>query len=93
MSNDELTLRCPEDGCIGWVSFVKPRSGDSFFGCGECGTVWRTRDELNAAIDAILAKCEYRRASYVRTQEGWSGASLEDEDPKYEELVEEEPVV
>jgi Leucine-rich repeat (LRR) protein len=90
MSNEELTLRCPEKGCIGWVSFVKPGSGESFWGCGECGTPWRTRDELNAAIDAILAKRRYRRASYVPTPAGWSAASLDDEHPDYEELVEKE---
>ncbi len=90
MCDEGAALRCPEEGCIGWVSFVEPGSGEAFWGCGECGSVWSSQAELHKAIEEIVERYEYRRASYVRTEDGWSAASLDDEHPDYEELVEEE---
>lgn len=81
------TFRCPETACIGWVSWVEDED-DSFWGCGECGSVWTESDELNEAIDESIEKHAYRKKCYRKTKGGWKPLPLEKEPEDYEELVE-----
>ena len=88
---EEEPLRCPVPQCIGWVSEVEEDRGKTFWGCGECGTVWRKKAKLDKAISKIVKRFPYREKSYVLTDDGWEPAPEDDEHPDYEELVEEEP--
>ena len=85
----ELTLRCPEQACTGWVCWIDD-GDEKFWGCGECGNVWPTRDELNAAITSAIEAHPYRAKCYVKTADGGDPVPLDAEPEEYEELVEEE---
>ncbi|MEO0474511.1 MAG: hypothetical protein AAF085_00890 [Planctomycetota bacterium] len=41
---------CPVPGCEGWVVKVDEKMNDNFWGCGECGNVWQTKEELDQAL-------------------------------------------
>jgi len=81
----EPQLRCPVDACSGWVCKV-----EDFWGCGECGEVWRDRKSLNRAISATVKKHPYRAGCYVKKGSGWTPADQAQERSDYEELVESE---
>jgi hypothetical protein len=88
----DLNLRCPEQTCSGWVCWVDD-GDEKFWGCGECGNVWFTREELDAAITTIVEKYPYRAKCYVKSGKpatAWDPAPPEEEPEDYDELVEEE---
>ena len=81
-------LRCPIKQCIGWVCEVEEAPGKTFWGCGECGNVWRKRAALDKAITKIIKKPPYREGCYVRTDNGWQARDDDEVNADYEELVE-----
>ena len=83
-------LRCPVMGCTGCVSEVDADTADSFWGCGECGNVWRSRAALSKAVTEIVKKFPYRKVCYVRHGHRWDPAPPEEEPADYEDTVERE---
>jgi hypothetical protein len=82
-------LRCPETACTGWV--VEVCDGDEhFWGCGECGTTWFDRCELDESIRAAVTKYPYRKKCYRKSKQGWNPAPVRNEPKGYEDLVEQE---
>jgi Zn-finger nucleic acid-binding protein len=80
------SLRCPVETCTGFVCEV-----DDFWGCGECGNVWKDRKSLDQAITQIVKKRAYRAGCYRRRgAEGWAAVSAENEPKDYEALVQRE---
>jgi hypothetical protein len=77
-----LQMRCPIETCTGWVCEV-----EDYWGCGECGNVWPHRMALERAIAAVVKKCSYRAACYVKRGMSWAPAALDQEPPDYEDLV------
>jgi hypothetical protein len=75
-------VRCPVQTCSGWVCEV-----DDFFGCGECGNIWRSEKELANAIKQSIVIFPYRAAAYMLVGQTWknnpSGSMASD----YEEKV------
>lgn len=80
--NDFNQIRCPKQGCYGWVNFV-----DDFYGCGQCGNVWFSSDELKSDIEWIIQKYEYRKNCYSLDN---VLVALDNEPKNYTELVENE---
>lgn len=89
LSMAESPFRCPESTCIGWVSQVED-DDETFWGCGECGTVWSDSDELSEAIDGAIEKHPYRKKCYRKTRSKWNPVPLDKQPDDYEELVEQE---
>jgi len=84
------TYRCPVAGCAGWVSQVEDeRMG--FWGCGECGAIWKSLAGLAREITAIVAKFTYRKQSYRKRGRHWMPGDLAKEVGGYEERVAAEP--
>jgi uncharacterized Zn finger protein len=86
----EVTYRCPVAGCWGWVSEVDD-GGDKFWGCGECGSIWRSLASLEKEITAIVARFPYRRKSYRKKGAHWAPGELTKEVSDYEDRVASEP--
>ena len=80
-------LRCPSKTCYGWASEVEESANSKFYGCGSCGSVWKTLPELFDAIERIISKYKYRKKVYVKSQNGWHGVELIDEPEEYEDSV------
>jgi uncharacterized Zn finger protein len=59
----ELTYRCPVAGCAGWVSEVSEEE-KKLWGCGECGSIWKSLVSLEKEITAIVAKFAYRDSRF-----------------------------
>lgn len=87
MSNN---IRCPVKTCSGWVCEVEDSPNQTFFGCGECGTVWWKKSELDQAISQVIEKFPYRAQSYLNTDQGWTAQPFELEDPDYDQKVRKE---
>jgi hypothetical protein len=84
--------RCPVPHCAGWASYVEDKGeGRSFWGCGECGSVWFDKKNLFRDIDAITKRFPYRKKSYIKQGTEWLPADPSKEDPRYEDRVEQEP--
>jgi hypothetical protein len=91
-TKEPVLFQCPVSGCTHLVGFIEARKGlhGSFWGCGECGTQWGTKKELDAAILASIARYPYRKQCYRKGKSGWEPA--EPEDPEIEELIRKEPI-
>ena len=70
-SEIEIVWRCPNAGCEGFVSFVEDED-DSFYGCGEDGTVWKSRTQFFDAIESIVDKYPHRLKCYIRNGKEWT---------------------
>ena len=57
--------RCPVSRCSGWVVLVADPEERSFWGCGECGSVWYNRSKLFEEICKIINRFPYRQRCYV----------------------------
>lgn len=55
-------VRCPKETCFGIVSYIDDTP--SFWGCGECGSVWFKKDDLYGDIKNIISKYPYRGCVY-----------------------------
>lgn len=80
-----VIFRCPIPACWGDVGEVDLGKQGRFWGCGECGERWRTKAELDRAIDAIVRQYPHRRKAYRKTREGWMPGRKEIDG--WEELV------
>jgi hypothetical protein len=88
----DMPYRCPVSHCIGWVVNVdSDDNGRSFFGCGECGSIWYDKNTLYSEIAQIVKKYPYRKKSYYKKFDKWIPADPEKESQKYEEKVKTEP--
>ena len=88
---EETPYRCPMSGCAGWVSYVTLKRRRPFYGCGECGCLWKTEADVFAAISAVVKRYPYRRKSYVRKDGRWLPGDPKKEARSYEERTEREP--
>ncbi len=51
-------IRCPVKACGGWVSCVTLKGRTPFYGCGECGTIWK---QANLLFDAVASTKKGKR--------------------------------
>jgi len=84
-AKDEDHLRCPENSCYGLISYVEDEK--PFWGCGECGTVWFTQQDLFEAIEHSIEKYPYRAEVYTKKGNIFFAVPLENEPNNYEETV------
>lgn len=91
VEKEDPPYRCPVSHCAGWVSFVE-EDASGFWGCGECGSIWRKEKNLQSEITNIISRYKYRCGCYMKKSDRWIPAPFSDEDSDYENLVESEPV-
>ena len=82
----DIRFRCPTLGCVAWVHEINDGE-DVFWGCGECGDIWRGQQALDRAISHIVKMFPHRKKVYVRTGKHWSFVPESQEPKNYEELV------
>jgi hypothetical protein len=86
---NEQQYRCPISGCTGYAVYVTNFDPQPFWGCGECGSVWRQKDELFNDIDRIVKRFAHRRACYKPgNSERWVPGPRKAEPRNYDEMVE-----
>jgi hypothetical protein len=71
---EEEPLRCPVPSCAGFVSRVTEGRGAkkaSFWGCGECGSIWREVSKLHREIESITKRFPYRKQCYKKVGKEW----------------------
>ncbi len=81
--NTNFQIHCPTAHCSGWVCFI-----DEFYGCGECGNVWFSKDELDTAINEIIKKYPYRNQVYQKIDNTYQPNDTKL--PNYDKLIETE---
>lgn len=82
--------RCPVSHCAGWVDLIEDKTS-SFFGCGECGSMWYDEKNFQKEITQIISLYDYRAKCYNMIEDKWMPAPFKNEDKNYESLVESEP--
>ena len=85
------TYRCPVSACAGFVDYVKNDGEKSYWGCGECGSMWYKKVKLLKEIENIIKKFSYRKKCYRKSKEQWLPADPDKIPDDYEERVENEP--
>jgi transcription elongation factor Elf1 len=87
----EVLIACPCKTCSGFVTYVEPKGHAPFWGCGECGQQWQSRQELDEAITQIVQKYPYRQRCYRKAGKGWEPIDLSpDWLEEYQEQVQKE---
>ncbi|MEH0872581.1 hypothetical protein [Serratia liquefaciens] len=86
----DVPFRCPISQCGGWVSQVDSFEDGEFWGCGECGSIWRKKETLMKEISLIQKKYEYRKHCYQKVGAEWVPTALESEFTGYQDLVKSE---
>jgi uncharacterized Zn finger protein len=81
-------LRCPVPRCVGLVSKIDD-DNTSFYGCGECGSIWYDKKNLYAEILNIIEIYPYRDSEYIMKGEAIL-PSLEIKDYEIQVLKEKE---
>ena len=73
--NDKFDLskyswRSPIGGSHGFVSYIEDTDGN-FFGCGETGAIWKTKEAFYRDIERIINKYPHRRHFYKKVGADW----------------------
>ncbi|WP_276378603.1 hypothetical protein [Flavobacterium sp. H4147] len=90
LNNNTSPYRCPVSHCAGWVDLIEDKTS-SFFGCGECGSMWHDEKNFQKEITQIISLHDYRAKCYNMIEDKWMPAPFKNEDKNYESLVESEP--
>jgi len=69
------------------VCEVEESPSSRIYGCGSCGHVWRSTEQLNIAIEKIISQYSYRKKVYSKSGSNWKAVDIDDEPEDYEELV------
>ena len=86
------TYRCPVSRCSGWVDYVDNEDDERpFWGCGECGSIWRKKAKLLKEIESIVKTFSYRRKCYRKSKGEWLPADPDKIPDEYDERGEDEP--
>jgi uncharacterized Zn finger protein len=83
----EKPLRCPILGCTGLVSHIKE---DSFYGCGECGSIWRDKKNLFRDIANSIKSYSYRSKVYLKEMNRYLPVEPDKEPKDYDDKVRKE---
>ena len=90
----EETWKCPVSHCDGWVSHVhideRYLDGGDQWGCGECGSFWRDKNNLIKEAREIVKKFPYRSV-YYETRDGQLKPTEPGDCPNDSEKIESEP--
>ncbi|WP_152601976.1 hypothetical protein [Burkholderia paludis] len=86
----DVPFRCPVSQCDGWVSYVDSFEEGNFWGCGECGSIWRKKESLMAEISSIQEKYGYRKSCYQKIGDDWVPENQNNEVDRYDDLVQSE---
>ena len=63
---DEISIECPI--CVdGIVCYIEDEIDGSFYGCGECGNIWRKKEDLFKDIEKTKKK---RNSSFNKNKKG-----------------------
>lgn len=81
-----IIMRCPIETCAGWVE----GADDVSWYCETCSYEWDTREELNEAIEEVIANRPYRAKCYVKRGKNFDPAPPRKEPADYAALVERE---
>lgn len=57
-------IKCPI--CDGMVSFIENDTDGNFYGCGECGSIWRKQENLMKDISEVKAGKTIEYKSFKR---------------------------
>ena len=68
--DDSIAWRTPVSKINGYVSYIEDE-GDSFYGCGESGFIWRTKQNFYKSIVQIIEKYPHRMACYKQINKDW----------------------
>jgi uncharacterized Zn finger protein len=83
----EIPLRCPIHGCSGLVAFI---GEESFYGCGECGSVWKEQKNLFRDIEKSISIYPYRSKVYDKINDKYIAIDSSKEPKDYEKKVSKE---
>lgn len=83
---DEEQLRCPIIGCYGYIGLIK----ENKFGCGECGNVWKSKNDLFNDIRKIIIKYPYRKKVYIFDKNDIRPMPLTKEPKNYDDMIRKE---
>ena len=68
---DEISWKPPISGCEGYVSFIDNGEDEPFYGCGETGIIWRTKEAFYRDIENIIFKYPHRKHFYEFKNGEW----------------------
>lgn len=74
----DFAIRTPIAGCCGHTTYVND-GDEAFYGCGETGAVWRTKEALNRSVEQIVKRYPHRTEFYVRLGDSWISSDIEEE--------------
>jgi hypothetical protein len=85
-----LTWRTPISGCHGFVSMINDTGESPFYGCGETGVIWLSKEHFYRDIEAIMHKYSHRKLLYKKLNNEW--IPLNNEPNNIEQLIDSEDV-
>ena len=85
---DEYAWKTPISGCDGYVSFIDNGEGESFYGCGETGAIWRSKEAFYRDIESIISKYPHRKHFYEFKDGEW--IPVNDVSEEIEDMIETE---
>jgi hypothetical protein len=87
-SESELSWKTPISGCEGYVSFIDNGEDEPFYGCGETGVIWRTKDAFYRDIESIISISPHRKHFYEFKNGEWM--PVDDVSEDIDDLIEAE---
>ena len=77
---DTRLFYCPSPCCIGYVEHDKE---SDVYNCAECGSIWKSKDEIFYSISEIIKKHPHRKTVYKKSKNGWKSIAIGTEPNSY----------
>ena len=87
VEEEQLIWRTPISKINGFVSLITDED-EVFYGCGESGFIWRTKEKFYESIEEIIRKYPHREFCYRKQNGDW--LPNEDEPINIDELIDSE---
>lgn len=88
LKKESPVWRTPVSGINGFVSFIEEEDGSNFYGCGESGFIWLTKERFYQSIEEIIEDYAHRADCYKKVGNDWLPSDEEPQD--IDDLIEAE---
>jgi hypothetical protein len=70
---DNRLFYCPTPCCIGYVEYDKE---SKVYNCAECGSIWKSKNDVFNSITEIVKKYPHRKCVYKKVKSGWKSIAI-----------------
>jgi hypothetical protein len=87
---DNRLYYCPTLCCIGYVEYDKE---SKVYNCAECGSIWKSKNDVFNSITEIVKKYPHRKCVYKKVKSGWKSIAIGSASDSYISKIQNDEII